>query len=62
MRDKPGPKMKCPLCGMILQSLHVHDFVKCKCKNQAFVDGGGEYLRCGSILRMPVHVDPPKPE
>ncbi len=34
--------------------MHVHDFVQCKCPNRAFVDGGGEYMRCGFATSPPV--------
>lgn len=39
-----GPKVKCKLCNDIIQSMHVHDYVWCKCHTIA-VDGGGEYLK-----------------
>ena len=35
---------KCKICGDIIESKHVHDYVKCKCGAIA-VDGGKEYLR-----------------
>lgn len=37
-------KIQCGLCGDIIESKHVHDFVWCSCKLVA-VDGGKEYLR-----------------
>ena len=40
-------RAKCRLCGDIIESLHRHDFVTCKC-NEIFVDGGNDYLRCGA--------------
>ena len=36
--------IKCKLCGEVIESKHVHDFVQCKCGACA-VDGGHEYLR-----------------
>ena len=40
-------KVKCLECGKVLHSKTRHDFVSCKCKNETFVDGGNDYLRCG---------------
>ncbi len=37
-------KVRCKLCDTIIESVHRHDFVYCKCGNIA-VDGGKEYLR-----------------
>jgi len=34
----------CRKCGDIIESKHVHDFVRCKCGAIA-VDGGKDYLR-----------------
>jgi tRNA(Ile2) C34 agmatinyltransferase TiaS len=39
-------KAKCNHCGDVLESKHVHDFVKCSC-GRIFIDGGKEYLRFG---------------
>ena len=36
--------IQCKLCGEIIESKHVHDFVQCKCGACA-VDGGHDYLR-----------------
>jgi hypothetical protein len=38
---------KCTVCGKILQSLHRHDFVGCKCPEatRLFIDGGNAYKR-----------------
>ena len=36
--------IKCKLCGEVIESKHVHDFVQCKCGACA-VDGGHDYLR-----------------
>ncbi len=35
---------QCKQCGDIVESTHVHDFVRCRCGAIA-VDGGREYLR-----------------
>ena len=38
--------IQCKLCGEVIESKHVHDFVQCKCGACA-VDGGHDYLsRC----------------
>ena len=36
--------IQCKLCGDIIESKHVHDFVTCKC-GACSVDGGHDYLR-----------------
>ena len=41
--------IKCLQCSKILESKSTHDFVKCSCPNQSFLDGGGEYFRYGGI-------------
>ena len=40
-------KVKCLECGEVLESKFRHNFVSCGCPNEAFVDGGNDYLRCG---------------
>lgn len=35
---------RCKVCGDVLESKHVHDYVSCKCGAIA-IDGGTEYLR-----------------
>jgi hypothetical protein len=37
-------KARCKKCGDVIDSRHVHDFVRCGCGAIA-VDGGREYLR-----------------
>ncbi len=39
-------KAKCAICETVIESTHVHDFVRCSC-GSIFVDGGHEYLRRG---------------
>lgn len=39
-------RIKCNLCGDIIESTNRHDFVECKC-GCCFVDGGLDYLRRG---------------
>lgn len=39
-------KLKCKLCGDIIESKYTHDFKWCKC-GSVFIDGGHEYLRRG---------------
>ena len=36
--------IQCKLCGEVIESKQVHDFVQCKCGACA-VDGGHDYLR-----------------
>ena len=37
-------KIKCKLCGDIIESKHTHDFVTCSC-GACSADGGKEYIR-----------------
>lgn len=37
-------KVKCNLCGDIIESTHRHDFKYCSCRSVA-VDGGKDYLK-----------------
>ena len=41
-------RARCRRCGDVIESTHVHDFVRCKC-HAIFVDGGLEYVRRGSV-------------
>ena len=52
----PPPKQKlksnsviCLACGMVLESVYRHDFQKCDCENETFVDGGLDYQRVGGM-------------
>lgn len=36
---------KCKVCGMTVESKHVHDFKTCRCENQLSVDGGKCYIK-----------------
>lgn len=40
-------KAQCALCNDVIESIHRHDFVGCKC-GEIFVDGGKSYLRRGA--------------
>lgn len=44
-------RVKCLVCGAIIQSKSRHDFVSCQCdpdgETSIFVDGGNEYFRMG---------------
>ena len=40
-------KVRCKMCGVVLESKHRHDFQQCGCLNMTFVDGGSAYVRCG---------------
>jgi len=37
---------RCKKCDDVVESVHVHDFVWCKC-GAMFVDGGKDYFRRG---------------
>lgn len=39
-------RVKCLLCGEVLESTHRYDFVQCGC-DAVFLDGGDVYLRIG---------------
>lgn len=49
-------RIRCKICGEIIESKNVHDFVPCKCFIESggtkgvFVDGGDLYLRWGGHL------------
>jgi hypothetical protein len=40
----PLNRARCKKCGTVIESMHVHDFVRCRCKLIA-VDGGYDYRR-----------------
>ena len=43
-------KAQCKLCGDVVESVHRHDFKRCKCGEMA-VDGGKAYIkRCANSL------------
>lgn len=44
-----GTKIRCLKCGGELESKFRHDFKKCSCDNETFVDGGNDYFRYGCI-------------
>lgn len=37
-------KVKCTLCGEVIESKHRHDYKTCGC-GKTFVDGGNDYIR-----------------
>lgn len=37
-------KIKCKLCGDVIESTHHYDFKACLCRS-VYVDGGHDYLR-----------------
>ena len=41
-------RAKCKLCGDLLESINVHDCIKCKC-GEIGVDGGKEYFKCHAM-------------
>lgn len=43
-------RARCRKCKDVIESLHRHHFVICKC-GEIFVDGGKEYLRRGGDFR-----------
>lgn len=38
----------CLKCNTVFYSTYRHDYTKCGCKNETFVDGGSDYLRWGA--------------
>ena len=38
----------CCKCLKTIVSYHVHDFKKCGCPNEAFIDGGTQYIKYGA--------------
>ena len=40
-------KIRCRLCGEVIESRSRHDLVWCRC-GEVFVDGGPHYLRTGA--------------
>jgi len=40
-------KAQCKLCGEIIESKHIHHYVRCTC-GEISVDGGKDYLRRGA--------------
>lgn len=49
-------KIKCMCCNTILESKSRHDFQRCDCENEAFVDGGNDYTRYGAKIMKFVKV------
>lgn len=49
MKEKKYPNViQCLRCRTVLVSNYRHDFQQCPCKNNAFIDGGYDYLRYGA--------------
>lgn len=42
-------RVKCLMCGQVLESKFRHDFQMCNCPNKTFVDGGQVYFRRGGV-------------
>ena len=40
-------KIKCLICGDIIESKSVHDLVSCKCES-CYIDGDSDYLHVGA--------------
>lgn len=40
-------KIKCLICGDIIESKNVHDLVSCKCES-CYIDGGNNYSHIGA--------------
>jgi hypothetical protein len=55
--------VRCRACGLTLVSTHRHDFRRCGCPQNTFVDGGATYLRIGGrdLQLVAVLVDPEWP-
>ena len=47
---------QCRLCGDVIESKTVHDYVACKC-GAIFVDGGKQYLRRGFVYSQEDFID-----
>jgi len=48
MRQIVYNAIKCLECGETIASRSRHDYVTCRCPNEAMVDGGNEYERYGA--------------
>ena len=49
MRVLKRNAIRCKLCGDVIESKSIHDWVECSCKS-CFVDGGCSYARIGGNL------------
>jgi len=50
----------CDECDTVLYSMARHDFTKCGCSNETFIDGGRDYARVGAMnlsKTTPVRID-----
>ena len=41
-------RIKCKVCGEIIESKRIYDFVSCSCK-RCYVDGGKSYVNVGAF-------------
>ncbi len=46
----------CGKCLKVIISWTVHDYKTCGCENEAMVDGGRDYLHCGSSGVWPIEI------
>lgn len=60
MKKRNTAKVLCLSCGKMLESKSVHDFQRCDCKNETFVDGGSEYCRYGGMDMKLIKILNPK--
>lgn len=47
LKKKIVMKIKCLICGDIIESKSVHDLVTCKCES-CYIDGGSYYAHIGA--------------
>lgn len=45
-----GQRIKCVHCNEVIESLHVHDYRRCKCGTVA-IDGGDDYTRTAFTVK-----------
>lgn len=42
-------KVRCKICGEVLESRHRHDYKTCSCDQKTMIDGGLDYGRYGGV-------------
>ena len=58
---------QCKVCGQVIESRNVHDFVTCSCFDNVentsgiFIDGGLEYLRRGGNMNNLIELSETRP-